>query len=191
MKLNLRRTLALFLGMVVGAGIGILAVNLLRADDSPRISTLSTEAGSRQTLEIDAPAPDFELISLSGEGTALEDFRGKVVLLNFWATWCGPCRLEMPAFQARFDSLGDDLSVVAVNFDEAESDVQAFVDELGLTFDVLLDPGAEVQRLYQVRGYPTSYLIDQDGVVRIIHIGIMTEGQLDDYLIDMGISEEN
>ena len=92
----------------------------------------------------------------------------------------------MPAFQDRFKEYGGDLQIVAVNFDEAQHEVQNFVDELGLTFEVLLDPGAEIQRLYQVRGYPTSYFVDAEGVVRVIHIGIMTESQLDGYLVELG-----
>ena len=132
-------------------------------------------------------APDFELISLSGEKIRLSDFRGKVVLINFWATWCVPCRLEMPAIQDRANSHPSDLVVLAVDYDESAQDVSDFVLELQLTFDPLLDPGAEVQQLYQVRGYPSSYFIDGEGVIKQLHIGIMTEGQLDSYLDDLGI----
>jgi peroxiredoxin len=187
----MRREVSLILGIVVGIGIGLLIMGILRADDAPTISDSTDETGSASseiTLGVDSPAPNFELVSLSGEQVQLEDFQGQVVLLNFWATWCGPCRLEMPAFQERSETFAEDLKVVAVNFDEPQADVQAFVDELGLTFEILLDPGAEIQRLYLVRGYPTSYFIDAEGVVRVLHIGVMTDGQLDDYLADLGIS---
>lgn len=183
----MRRTLSLITGIIAGVGIGFLVIGLLRADDSSQASDAPNETGARSTLGVDAPALDFELISLTGEQVQLQDLRGQVVLLNFWATWCGPCRLEMPAFQERSQTYADDLKVVAVNFDEPQADVQAFVDELGLTFEVLLDPGAEIQKLYQIRGYPTTYFIDAEGVVRVLHIGVMTEGQLDDYLSDLGI----
>ena len=183
----MRRGLALFAGIVVGVGIGLLVIGLLRGDDFPTISDSLNESAASETLALDSPAPDFELASLSGEQVALEDFRGQYVLLNFWATWCGPCCLEMPAFQDRFKEYGGDLQIVAVNFDEAQHLVKNFVDELGLTFEVLLDPGAEIQRLYQVRGYPTSYFIDPAGVVRVIHIGLMTESQLEGYLTDLGL----
>ncbi len=93
----------------------------------------------------------------------------------------------MPAFQSRFEDYAGDLAIVAVNNAESPSDVQAFVAELGLTFDVLLDPAAEVQRLYLVRGYPTSVIIDAEGIMRVQHIGLMTEDQLDGYLQEIGL----
>jgi peroxiredoxin len=133
-------------------------------------------------------APDFELDTLDGRRVRLSDLEGRTVLVNFWATWCGPCRVEMPTIQARFDRFSPDLVVLAVNFKEPESAVRAYVDELGLTFDVLLDPDGRVnQDLYRVRGYPTTLLIDRDGVVRVQHIGIMTENQLDQYLMEVGV----
>lgn len=138
-----------------------------------------------------ALAPAFETTDLAGNPVALEDQRGKIVLLNFWATWCTPCRSEMPAFQARFEQLAPDLSVVAVNFDEPAGPVQEFADELGLTFDIYLDPGGEIQQLYQVRGYPTSMFLDAEGVIRIVHVGAMSEEQLDGYLTEMGLMEES
>lgn len=182
----MRRVVTLIAGIIMGVGIGILAIGLLRSDDSAADAESFKESAASEALTLDSPAPDFLLTSLTGEQLALEDFRGQVVLLNFWATWCGPCRLEMPAFQDRFKEYGGDLQIVAVNFDEAQHVVQNFVDELGLTFEILLDPGGEIQRLYQVRGYPTSYFVDTEGVVRVIHIGIMTESQLDGYLAELG-----
>ena len=95
----------------------------------------------------------------------------------------------MPAIQDRYYKYGSELALLAVNFDEPPEDVQAFVDELGLTFPVLLDPGGEVQDLYRVRGYPTTYLVDPDGVVQVAHIGFMTEGQIDRYLEQVGVGE--
>ncbi len=185
----MRRFAALITGIIAGVGIGLLVIGFLRKEESPNISEALNEARSADALALDAPAPSFELESLSGELVRLEDFRGQHILLNFWATWCGPCRLEMPAFQDRFKEHGGDLQIVAVNFDEPQHEVQNFVDELGLTFEILLDPGAEIQRLYQVRGYPTSYFVDAEGVIRVIHIGLMTEGQLDDYLTELGLNE--
>ncbi len=135
--------------------------------------------------EVGAQAPDFTLETLHGETVSISDFRGQVVLVNFWATWCGPCRLEMPAIQEQFEST--DLVVLAVNFDESPAQVQAFVDELGLTFTTLLDPGGKIQLLYQVRGYPTSYFVDEEGTIQILHIGFMNEDQLDGYMRDMGL----
>ena len=77
--------------------------------------------------------------------------------------------------------------MLAVNFDEPVSSVQEFVEEQKLTIDVLLDPGGRVQELYQIRGYPTTYFVDAEGIIRIIHIGFMTEDQLDEYLTKVGV----
>lgn len=135
-------------------------------------------------------APDFELESIEAEAVRLGDFRGKVVLINFWATWCGPCRVEMPAMQNRFEAYDGDLVILAVDNDEPLEKVVAFVEELGLTFTVLLDLGAEVQDMYLIRGYPTSVFVDKDGIIQFIHIGIMTEDQLDGYLAELDLFEE-
>lgn len=135
--------------------------------------------------EVGAPAPDFTLQTPQGESVSLSDLRGQVVLINFWATWCAPCRVEMPAIQARYNRGG--FTVLAIDFDESADLVQAFVDELGLTFTVLLDPGGDVQNLYRVRGYPTSFFVDADGIIRVFHIGDMSESELDAYLVQLGV----
>lgn len=134
-----------------------------------------------------AIAPDFTLTSLSGEEVSLSDFRGQPVLVNFWATWCGPCRLEMPAIQDRYQMHQPDLVVLAVNLAESAEQVSEFVDELGLTFDPLLDADGSIFELYQVLGYPSSYFIDPDGIIQAVHIGFMTEGQLDENIALIGI----
>jgi len=134
-------------------------------------------------------APDFTLTSVDGELISLRQFRGKPVLVNFWATWCGPCQIEMPAIQSRFEQFKEDgLIVLAVDFDESAESVGAFRDEFALTFELLLDPGGTVQKLYRNRSYPASFFIDPQGVIQVQHIGVMTEGQLDSYLEQVGLS---
>lgn len=137
---------------------------------------------------VGAPAPDFELETPEGEAIRLSDLKGGVVALNFWATWCVPCRLEMPDLEARAVAHPDDLTVLGVNFDETPEEVIAFRDELGITFPLLLDPGAVVQRLYRVLGYPTTYFVDEQGIIRIQHIGLMSPRQMDEYLKEMGLT---
>lgn len=135
-----------------------------------------------------ALAPDFALQDLEGRELQLSEFEGDVVLLNFWATWCSPCKLEMPDIQERFVQYQEQgLIVMGVNFDEGPSDVGAFRDELGLTFNILLDPGALVQRQYQITGYPTSIFIDREGVIQVRHVGLLGADQLDRYLKKVGI----
>lgn len=137
---------------------------------------------------VGAQAPDFALLDLEGELVRLADLRGHPILINFWATWCGPCRLEMPIMQQRFEEFGDQgFIILAINFDEPQAIVQAFNNEIGLTFPILLDPGAEVQRRYRMRGYPASFFVDRDGIIQAHHIGLMTQNQLDENLTLIGI----
>ncbi len=113
-------------------------------------------------------APAFRAVNLrSGRPTSLADYRGRVVLLNVWATWCPPCRVEMPSLERLHGKLaGPDFAVVAVSIDDGDaSTVMAFVGELGLGFDVLQDKGGRIQQIYQTTGVPESFVIDRDGVI--------------------------
>jgi peroxiredoxin len=147
-----------------------------------------SDEGKQVAPVVGALAPDFTLVNLEGENVSLSDFHGQPVLINLWATWCGPCRIEMPTIQSRFEKFLDEgFIVLAVNFDEPRGDVQAFRDEFGLTFQILLDPGANVQKLYRTRSYPTSFFVDRKGVIQAQHIGVMTEGNLDGNLAQIGL----
>jgi cytochrome c biogenesis protein CcmG/thiol:disulfide interchange protein DsbE len=118
-------------------------------------------------------APDFTLPRLDGDGEiSLSSQRGRVVLLNFWATWCAPCEQEMPAMQRLHEKLGDaGFDLLAVSVDTSESDVRAFRDRLGLTFPILLDPEHASSARYQTFRYPESFLIDRKGVVVERYVG--------------------
>ena len=186
--MNRKDLLILLAGLLIGAGLGVFlyfGMGIGRKD--PYDQYLPSGRQLIAAPSVGSPAPNFELRDLYGETWRLSDQQGKVTLINFWATWCAPCRLEMPAIQERADQYPSDLAVLAVNFDESPEKVQSFMDELGLRFAVLLDPGAKVQDLYQVRGYPTSFFVDETGKVRFQHIGILSEEQLDRYLRDLGV----
>lgn len=157
-----------------------------------QLDEFAEQAGLEVAPIMGSIAPNFKLQTLDGEEVQLSDFRGHPVLINLWATWCGPCRLEMPAIQDRFELYGDDgFVVLAVDFDEPVSAVKDFRDELGLTFHILLDPGANVQKLYRNRNYPTSFFVDEAGVIQVHHIGVMTEGQLDENLAEIGVGPQS
>ena len=129
-------------------------------------------SGQAQGPEIGKLAPDFELSSLDGKVVSLSDFRGKPVFLNFWATWCGPCRFEMPFIQKMYEGLSNEgLVVLAVNVQENPTRVKEFVESFGLTFPVLLDTNSEVRLAYNIRGIPTTFFIDKNGIIQDIKIG--------------------
>ena len=114
------------------------------------------------------PAPDFVVKNLKGQDVMLSDFNGKVVLLNFWATWCAACREEMTSMQNLYSSLGKDgVEVLAVSIDRWNEDrIQKYVEINNLTFPVLLDQNQKVRKQYHIRGIPTRYLIDGEGKIR-------------------------
>ena len=116
-------------------------------------------------------APNFRLETTCGETVTLEALRGRPVLVNFWATWCGPCRAEMPELQRLHERMGDKLVVLAVDVDESPGQVTAFAQELGITFTTVLDRGSKVFNRYRLLGLPSTYVIDAEGVTRAIKVG--------------------
>jgi thiol-disulfide isomerase/thioredoxin len=120
----------------------------------------------------EASTPALALKDLAGRPHALADYRGQVLLVNFWATWCEPCREEMPSFQRLRERLaGLPFTVLAVNFGESSQKAGEFARGLGLDFPVLLDPGQQAARAWRVRLLPTSYLVDAEGRVRYSVVG--------------------
>lgn len=144
----------------------------------PSISGASGEAVVG--LEVGNLAPEFASQTVEGEAVSLADYRGKVVILNFWATWCGPCKVEMPEFQAAYEQFsGKDFAVVAVNFGETGATIGAFQSELGLTFPLVMDERGDIQEQFGVFSYPTTYVLNPQGVITQKIVGPMTASQVE------------
>jgi peroxiredoxin len=135
------------------------------------------------------PAPDFTLPTLEGDAVSLSDYRGRPVLMNFWATWCVPCRQEMPELVRAYNAHQDEgFVVLAVDLADQDSldDVRAFVAEFDMSFPVLLDQtGAVYNELYRLLGLPMSVFVNRDGVITRIHIGLMTADQIDTFVSEI------
>lgn len=133
-------------------------------------------------------APDFALPGLAGETIKLSDYRGQVVLVNFWATWCRPCQVEMPEFQAVYEKYHNaGFTILGVNQAETVDLVRPYVEEGGYTWTFALDQTGETSARYQVYGIPQSYLIDRDGKVVYMWLGIASRDSLENQLAQLGI----
>jgi len=118
------------------------------------------------------PAPDFALKSSTGENMRLSEYRGDVVMINFWATWCGPCRQEMPLLDelySRYQRVG--FNLLGVNIDDDSGRAMDMIEDLGVNFPVLFDARKEVSKLYDVEAMPVTVIVDRDGTVRYVHHG--------------------
>jgi len=134
--------------------------------------------GLAMAPEIGARAPAFTLPTTRSEPLALERARGANTIINFWATWCQPCRREMTELQTLYEMENGRLRILAVNLGESAETVRNWVKHLGLTYDVLLDPGKDVARRYQVRGLPSTYLLDPAHRIQRVYYGALRYEQL-------------
>jgi cytochrome c biogenesis protein CcmG/thiol:disulfide interchange protein DsbE len=176
-------------GLLIGVGLGIFLLAVFGVGRNYIQAKMDAGQFLVSGPAVDKPVLDFTLATLNGDQLDTNDLRGHPILINFWATWCGPCQVEMPYIEEAYEKFGPDLVVLAVNADEPADKVQAFVSDLGLKFNILLDTGSKVQELYRVTAFPTTYLIDRDGVVRVQHIGTLSRSQLFTYLQQVGLVE--
>jgi len=137
---------------------------------SPGNAVVSVEVGT----EIGMQAPDFTLTNMNDQEVSLSDYRGQKVFLNFWASWCPPCKKEMPDMQKLHEEYGDEVVILAVNVGESKSTAANFMMENGLKFTVLLDSNKSTAQNYLVRGIPTSYFLDQNGVIQEKVVGAIS-----------------
>jgi thiol-disulfide isomerase/thioredoxin len=160
----------LFLGAGLLLGVILAAVVLFAAAPGGALSAPPPATGK--------PIPEFSLNSLQGAAVRPVDFQGQPVVINFWATWCAPCRAEMPLFERMSRALQGKVVFLAVNDNEDLEAVSRFAQTNGISFPILLDPGGTITSRFYVQSYPTTFFIDAEGILRAQHIG-----QLDDDLM--------
>lgn len=172
---------AIFIGVAVLVGLVLTGTISLGA-------TAEQDYAPLAKLESGSLANDFQLAALDTETVRLSDLRGKVVVINFWATWCIPCIQEMPMFEAYSNQYPQ---IVVLGIDQAESrdQVAPFIARMGITYPTLLDINAKVSELYNVFMLPSTFFVDQDGMIRFRHYGIMSQDQFLYYLKTLGAIE--
>ncbi len=164
----------------VGIALFIVGIMLLLWMAVQSNGSQSAAQSVPQAPEQGKPASNFTSPALTGGEIALADYAGEVVIVNFWATWCPPCKAEMPGINNFYEAHQDNgLVVLAVNAQESESQVRPFIEASGFTFPVLLDPAGSVVNQYQVHSFPTTIVIDREGVVRHIQVGMISEEELE------------
>ena len=156
---------------IVGAG-GVIT------GDAAEISAIPAQ--------VDFPAPPIKLYDLNGKQVSLDDYRGQVILINNWATWCPPCKAEMPTLQTFYELYQDrGFVLIAIDAGDPVDDVQEFTQSYGLTFPVWLDPDSEVLSIFRNDALPSSYVVDSDGSVRLAWTGAISLNMLEKYVTPM------
>jgi cytochrome c biogenesis protein CcmG, thiol:disulfide interchange protein DsbE len=164
-----RLVIALTLVMALAVGVLVLTAPLARA---PIVRPGQTALPVGRSPLLDRPAPDIDLLTLDGDRVRLSDLRGRPVLVNFWASWCGPCREEFPLLAAaRRDHAADGLEILGVIFQDSPEAARAFYERFGGSWPALVDPGGEVAARYSVRVLPITFYVDRAGIVRTVSYG--------------------
>jgi len=187
MKPNRRLTAIITL---IAGGIFLLGAGLIPLLANARQKALESVAPILPPVTSIYPAPQLELTDLQGNPVSIEDYRGQVILVNNWATWCPPCRLEMPELQAYYSAHSTEgFVVVAIESGEPADQVASFVQEFRVTFPVWLDPQILALEAFQNWDLPSSYVIDWDGMVRLSWTGGINQPTLEQYVTPL--LEEN
>lgn len=172
------------------ATLAILAIALigLLVLTGCELSSMDIEAAGQGSndavgIKVGEVAPDFTLTDLDGNQVSLSDLRGKTVLINFWATWCPPCRKEMPDIESLYQQYRDqDFVVLGVDIAESADNVRRFVKKGGFSWTFVIDSDYTTSVNYRIRAIPSSFFVDEEGVVKAAHVGYMNKRTMEDYL---------
>jgi peroxiredoxin len=173
--------------LLVGAGLIFVALTIaviMLPDATGNASgPASSRAGGIPPARVNYPAPALNLTDLDGNPASLADYQGQVVLINNWATWCPPCRAEMPELEAYYQAhQGDGFTLIGINAAEPAGAVEAFVRQNGISFPMWLDPTSQALSAFQNNGLPSSYVLDRSAKVRLAWTGAINTNTLEEYV---------
>jgi peroxiredoxin len=175
---------------LIALGVFLLGAGLIPLLVNAQQNVLENSTPIIPPATVNYPAPNLELVDLQGRQVSIEDYRGQVILVNNWATWCPPCRTEMPELQAYFTvHAAEGFVVVAIESGEPADQVATFVQEFGMTFPVWLDPQSKAQEIFNNWDLPSTYIIDRQGIVRLSWTGGINSPTLEQYVTPL--LEEN
>jgi len=186
MNWNSKTTWHGLMALLLALGVAWIALSRVPAD------AISARTDRPPAPQVGFAAPDFALETLDGQTIRLSDLRGQAVLINFWATWCPPCRAEMPAIQQVYDRYRDrGFTVLAVNLQEGDPQVASFAARLDLTLPILMDRSGDVFARYRGRALPSTFFVDRAGIIQNVTVGgpmaqAFLESQVTDLLVKGG-----
>jgi cytochrome c biogenesis protein CcmG/thiol:disulfide interchange protein DsbE len=171
---------------LIASGIFLLGAGLIPLLANAQQKALDSSAPTILPTALDYPGPQLALTDLLGKPVSISDYRGQVILVNNWATWCPPCKTEMPELQAFYTAhVAEGFVVIAIDSDDLANQMASFVMDYGLTFPVWLDPQSKAQGFFKNWDLPSSYVIDRDGIVRLSWTGGINQPTLEQYVIPL------
>jgi thiol-disulfide isomerase/thioredoxin len=173
--------------LIGGLGIGFILGGLILWFGTPRFD--STLIVRNPLPKIGASVPGFVLVDLKGKNVNGKEYLGKPLVINFWATWCAPCKLELPLLQKTFHTYEKDINLIAVNSDESSDTVNKYVAQTKYDLPVLIDESGEMANAFGVHAYPVTFFVDNKGVLQSMHVGQLDEKLMATYLRTIGITE--
>jgi cytochrome c biogenesis protein CcmG, thiol:disulfide interchange protein DsbE len=182
-KSNRHQRVALLPPLLVGVGLVVLGLAAFMILIKPGSTAARQDEISAVPVTVEFSAPSLSLIDLQGNQVALEDYRGQIILVNNWATWCPPCKAEMPIFEAFYQDHKDKgFTIVAIEAGQGQAEVAGFVNAYKLTFPIWLDAHNKALDAFRNQRLPNSYLVDRDGTVRLAWTGAISRQILDKYI---------